>query len=167
MDVNDLLAKLKVLFAYDAETGVVTRLVARGNRAAGSKVGTRNTHGHLGVQVDGRHLGVHQVAWALHHGKWPNLDIDHRNGAGNDNRIANLRLATDSQNLRNSRNYAKKSGLPRGVTRSRRGYVARITTNPGNGASYLGTFETPTAASAAYQAAAQQHFGEFRRNDAR
>jgi hypothetical protein len=165
MAVNDLMtvSELREAFAYDPGTGVVTRLTARGNRAAGSAVGRPNNHGHLAVELCGHQTYVHRIAWALHYGEWPVRHIDHANGVPSDNRIANLRLATVSENLRNSRDYAKASGLPRGVYRSGQKFIARITKIPGAGAAYLGTYETPEGAFLAYRTAAARYFGEFRR----
>ena len=166
MGVTELLSRLSDAFSYDPETGVVTRREARGNRSAGSAVGTRSSFGHLSVQMEGRTLQVHRVAWALHYGEWPAFDIDHANGIPHDNRITNLRLATASENLRNSRPYRKRSGLPRVVTRARgRRFVARITAQPGCCAQYLGTFDTALGASDAYRFAAQSQFGAFYRGE--
>jgi hypothetical protein len=35
------------------------------------------------------------------HGRWPEHDIDHRNGVRDDNRLENLREATNAQNTQN------------------------------------------------------------------
>lgn len=155
------MTELLSLFAYDANTGVVIRLKPRGNRKAGAVVGSRTTFGHLSTEIFGRHVKVHQLAWALHFGEWPISDIDHVNGKPADNRLCNLRLATASENLRNSKPYRKISDLPRGVTKSRGRFVARITKNAGCGAVYLGTFSSVEEAASAYCRAAQKTFGEF------
>jgi hypothetical protein len=45
---------------------------------------------------------AHRVAWAIYYGHEPNV-IDHINGDRLDNRIANLRNGTQSQNCRNQK----------------------------------------------------------------
>jgi len=96
-------------------------------------------------------------------GEMPNMQIDHKNMVGTDNRWSNLRLATKSQNLANSRArkdnfsgfkgayYDKKSGKWRAQVRH-------------NGKLHsLGRFPTPREANAAYLVAASKLFGEFAR----
>jgi hypothetical protein len=87
------------------------------------------------------------------------MHTDHINGEGLDNRRANLRVATPSQNLMNrGSNKNSKLGV-KGVSPHRRRYMAMIKIN--GKSKYLGLFLTIEAASAAYQAASQQVHGEF------
>jgi hypothetical protein len=150
-------------FFLDPVSGIVSRKVARGNRKAGSIVGTKSMpFGHLTVEINKKSFLVHRVVWALYYSEWPMLDIDHINGIPDDNRIANLRLATVSQNLANSKVYKSNHLGVRGVrkvTDSR--YMARIRVM-GRGI-YLGTFPTAADASKAYTEAASKYFGEFAR----
>jgi hypothetical protein len=57
----------------------------------------------MSVMFFGQEIGVHRIAWALHYNNYPTLQIDHINGDPVDNRICNLRLATQSQNSQNSK----------------------------------------------------------------
>ncbi len=83
--------------------------------------------------------------------------VDHANGDTLDNRRANLRFATKSQNAANMRKPGRD--LPKGVTASRGRYNAKIKVQ------YkiigLGTHQTAEAAGQAYDRAAIKFFGEF------
>lgn len=102
-------SRLRELFRYDPITGILTRLTTC---HAGKPCGTLITTGHLTVWFDGRGVGVHRVAWALHSGENPAGEIDHINGDGADNRLCNLRLATSAQNNQNRRLSSRnKTGI--------------------------------------------------------
>lgn len=49
----------------------------------------------------GKQFKAHRVAWFLHHGSWPENEIDHVNGNKSDNRITNLRDAARTENCKN------------------------------------------------------------------
>lgn len=88
--------------------------------------------------------------------------VDHRNGDGRDNRIANLRICTISQNGGNSRKICSNTGF-KGVGCYRPGtrhpYNARIRVN--GKTHLLGSFATAEEAARAYDAKARELFGEF------
>jgi hypothetical protein len=76
---------------------------------------------------NGNNIRMHRLVWELVNGPVPDdMDIDHINSNRLDNRVANLRLATRSQNLAHRTGYENKTGY-RGVARRRtgryRGYV--------------------------------------------
>lgn len=103
---------------------------------------------------------IHRIVWMMIYGEHPDREIDHINGDGRDNRVENLRLATHSQNMGNSRD--RRPGR-RGSTfdKAYGKWAAQITVN--RKMINLGRFDTEEAAHAAYCEAAKKHFGEFAR----
>lgn len=107
-------------------------------------------------------LYAHHVAWAVIHGDWPSMHLDHINRDPKDNRIENLRLASNAENIRNGSVHKDNATGFKGVihNRDRAGsFVSYIYLNGKH--KRLGTFETAEAAHQAYLAAAKEHFGEF------
>jgi hypothetical protein len=100
------------------------------------------------------HTQMHQLVWRLAHGRdLPDgLEVDHINGDKTDNRIANLRPATRRLNaLNRSRRGWKKSGLPRGVYRSRTNPNRYEAILQGRRRTHIGWFDSAEEASRAYQ----------------
>jgi len=144
--------RLRELFAYEPDTGVITRLVAAGRSRSMSTVGAICDTGYLVVKVDGKKLKAHRLAWALYHGSWPKNHIDHINGVKTDNRLSNLRDVTVAQNLQNQRRpqVSNKSCEFLGVSLDKRKnlWVAQIQVN--RKGIYIGRFKTAEEAHAAY-----------------
>lgn len=158
-------ARLKELLHYDPETGLWTWLVDRPGK--GAKVGDHPAHlegsGYLQFSVDGRNYRSNRLAWLYMTGEWPARLVDHEDRDRTNDRWANLRLATRSQNKANGGVYANNSLGVKGVGTSAhmksKPYRARIQVE--GRAVHLGYFATPEQANAAYAAAAHRHFGEF------
>lgn len=117
------------------------------SKVIGKQVGGDDGHGYLMCMLMGHKAKVHQVVWLIHHGKFPTSPIDHANRNRRDNRIENLRLASDLENMQNLV-AATKPGA--GVWKSPRSgrYMARLT-HKGKKI-YLGYHDTVEAANAAF-----------------
>jgi superfamily II DNA/RNA helicase len=158
------LDRLRQVLNYDPETGVFTWRKTIGARArAGGIAGTVKEDGYRIIFVDRQRFAAHRLAWFITFGVWPKADLDHRNMQRDDNRLANLREASRSQNLCNAgaRSH-NKSGL-KGVSVKGSSFTARIKINKQE--RYLGSFKTAEEAHAAYRSAAPGLHGEFVRFD--
>ena len=144
------LERLHELLHYNPRTGLFVRKVRAGNSApVGTIAGGFNRKGYRIIRVDGRRYLASRLAWFYVHGRWPKDEIDHRNGVRDDNRLANLREASHSENQQNRRKAHKSNATGfLGVSPNEGKFRAQIKIN-GNRL-HLGNFATPQEAHAAY-----------------
>lgn len=89
--------RLRELLDYNEKTG---KFYAGSGRNFGKEVGGFHGKGYLKIALDGVTYLAHRLAWLYVTGDWPFDVIDHINGDKKDNRIANLRAVTASENIR-------------------------------------------------------------------
>lgn len=91
----------------------------------------------------------------------PTEYVDHIDGNGLNNRRENLRLASCSQNNRNTRKRSNNTSGYKGVSKvkNREKWIAQIFIDGTN--KYLGRFDTPELAYQAYCEKAKELYGEF------
>ena len=139
------------MFAYDKETGVLTRLTdIRYNAKKGMTIThVDKTTGYVSFNIKGRLYYAHRVAWFYVTKEWPDK-VDHINGVRNDNRWCNLRNGSHAQNHQNIK--AARSHNQSGFLGAHKAKDGRFTSEIIlNGVRmYLGTFATPEEANAAY-----------------
>jgi len=106
---------------------------------------------------------AHRLAWLYVTGSWPDFEVDHVNLDGTDNRWANLRLATSSQNQRNRRLQSNNTSGYKGVHKLKNNgkFLAYIKVHGKQ--KRLGIFDTAEQAYEHYVAAAEELHGEFSR----
>lgn len=171
--------RLRELLVYDESSGKLFwrercesgfsslgRCIAWNERYAGKEALTSvNGSGYRHGYVDYVTVIAHRVAWAIFHGDWPDSDIDHRSTDKLDNRMSNLRKATNAENMRNKRaRRDNKCGL-KGVcwNTSNKKWKAQISID--GKVMYLGLFDNAESAHSAYCAAAEKLHGEFARTE--
>lgn len=142
-------------FIYNPETGILY------SRHLKRPISAKTTCGYTCVYVGAKRFQGHRVAWLLHYGEWPKSHIDHINGDRSDNRIANLRECSHQQNIQNRPAFKNNKLGVKGVSMFKNLYRAQLWHN---GCFVLRKdFSTLEDASAAYQAKAQEVFGEWHR----
>ena len=165
---------LHQLLNYDPETGVLTWRARPpymfswsrqktsadvwNKRYAGTPTAVNKRSGYVSFVIHGRRVMGHIVAWAMHYGQWPTLQVDHINGNRSDNRIENLRCVTPVQNQWNSKKKCMQSGYS-----SRRGAHWHKVHNRWSASIrvHLGYFDSEGEASAAYEEAARRIQGRY------
>lgn len=118
--------------------------------------------GYRRLRLKKRQYMVHRIIYELLVGSIPSgYQIDHINGIKDDNRIENLRLATNTENGRNRGVTKNSSTGVKGVfwQDDKKKYRARIKVDGVK--KHLGYFEKIEDAAKAYKYAAILYFGEF------
>lgn len=141
-----------------SESGLVYRQdVMSGTRPikAGTQAGCKHDK-YWVITVKRRQYKVHRIIWMLHKGADFSTMVDHINGDGFDNRIENLREATDSDNRQNiSVLKNNRSGFI-GVAwqEATKRWTASIMVNGMR--KFLGYYQTPEEGFEAYQKAKRE-----------
>ena len=146
-------ARVREVLSYCPDTGILRWKVSRCGRVkAGDTAGTPDKDGYLLVTVDGKKRKSHRLAWAIHHGVWPEGQIDHINLVKTDNRLENLRDTTAAVNMQNvaKPNKRNKCGVL-GVVRQGDRFKSTLTV--GGRTLHIGTFSSAEAAHEGYLSA--------------
>lgn len=153
------------LLNYDPMTGEFTARVHRPGVRFGKALGNVDSRGYVRICIAYHRFMAHRLAWFYVTGNWPLNLIDHKDGNPANNRFDNLREADVVQNGAN-RGRMRKSAAPYKGVHFHKGHKSRpwqASIRVRGKLLYLGNFDTPEQARDAYMAAAQEHFGEFRR----
>jgi len=151
-------------FDYNQTTGHLfwKNDAALNGKMAGLRAGSTYADGYRYIRLNGgRHL-EHRIVWLLAYGALPS-QIDHANMNRSDNRLCNLRAATNGENGMNKAAQSNNTTGFKGVTfhKGMGKFQAKISRNKKR--TLLGYFSDPQSAHAAYTKAAGEIHGEFAR----
>jgi hypothetical protein len=152
------------LLSYDAQTGKLIWISTGRRVPVGTEAGWVGHHGRRYLEIDGISYFAHRIIWKMMTGRDPNPEIDHINLIRDDNRWANLREASWSENAQNRAKRRDSKNKYKGIRCDKRSgkWCARIQSKSGKRLEF-GWFASPEEAYAIYCAEATKHFGEFAR----
>ncbi len=155
--------RLREVLDYCQDSGLFLWKINKGGTARiGSLAGWKRADGYVRINVDGKLHYAHRLAWLYVYGECAVKEIDHINGDAADNRIANLRLATHSENLANQKRRVDNKAGFKGVSSLADGTYVAAVCRQGQKIT-AGYFRNPQKAGAAYLMAATRVYGDFAR----
>ena len=149
---------------YDSITGSLTwRRSPSSQIELGSEAGCFNkTIGYRVICFSNRNFYAHRIAWYLHYDQDPGeLEIDHKNGNRVDNRIENLRSATDQEQRFNSKLNSNNTSGVKGVYWDNKTCKWRAEIKYNRKKIHVGRFDTLEQAQVAIQTKREQLHKEF------
>lgn len=164
MEKNYSFEDVSQVFSYDPESGTIRwKISPRMNIHAGTVAGSVDRKGYRIIRYRNFGFKAHRLAWMLYARSWPAGQIDHINMIRDDNRIENLREATNGENKWNTLAQSNNSHGSKGVAwdAQRQRWVARIMVRGRR--MKIGRYGTREEAAQAYAAAAEKHAGKFAR----
>lgn len=96
IDHEDLLKQLD----YEPATGVFRWRVNKARVSVGTPAG-RISNGYVVIKLNQKEHQAHRLAWFYVYKRWPESQIDHKDRVRHNNRLDNLREATNKQNHEN------------------------------------------------------------------
>lgn len=155
---QEVLDVFRTQYSYNPETGLITNTKT-------NKTYTKIDNGYIvsiRVTMDNITYAIrnHRLCWFLGKGELldSSLDLDHKNNIRSDNRLDNLRKATQSDNSRNRVKRDKLVGIS--YVKSRNKYVSKISIEA-NIEKQIGYFKDEILAAKFYDSAARYYHKEF------
>lgn len=150
------------LFDYNPLSGALKWKDNHQIRFIGREAGSINHHGYRRVNLGKTKLHAHQIIWLMIYGELPPCEIDHINGERDDNRLDNLRIASQQQNQQNAGVRIDNLLGVKGVRLRPSGrYQARVKLT--DGSQSVKTFSSPIDAISWLAIQRNQSHGEYAR----
>ena len=93
-------AEVREIFDYWPDSGLLTWKIKVCRAERGDVAGSKN-RGYISIKYKQKKYPAHRLAYCHFYGEWPDQMIDHIDGDRSNNRIKNLRQATNQINQHN------------------------------------------------------------------
>ncbi|HGP0980321.1 TPA: HNH endonuclease [Klebsiella aerogenes] len=152
------------MFYYESGN-IYWKINASRNTPVGTLAGSKDkSRGYWSVHIKGKSFKRSRIIYEMHHGPIPSgMQIDHINGVTSDDRIENLRIATQSENQMNRGIMKHNSSGVRGVSWDPRKQRWRAQVQINGRCRHLGYFKEKHEAAIAAESGRRSLFGEFAR----
>ncbi len=129
---------------YDPRTGLLWWKTQNKSRKMHRPAGCLAGDGYTTMALTNKRFAAHRICWALYHQQAPDVYsvVDHLNGTRSDNRIVNLRLTTQSENIINAKLQRNSTSGFRGVSWCKSRNSWEVSINHNRNRHYLGRFAT-------------------------
>lgn len=155
---------LQTFLTYDPLTGILAwkpGLPYAKQRQAGKAAGTMSKGGYLRTSISRRMYSNNRIAWKMHYGTDPVGVVDHEDGDKLNNKIANLRDASQGKNTYNQVRRTDNTTGYKGVVFSKRRGVFVVNLKVRGVKIKSPQFNTPEAANDFVRAERERLHGEF------
>lgn len=132
------------------------------NTLVGDRAGYVDKNGYRKLSIKNKRYQEHRIIFLMHHGYLPDT-IDHIDGNPANNRIENLREATQQQNCYNSATHGRNTSGHRGVGWSKALGKWQAYVNANKKRKFLGYFEDLELAALVASEARDLYHGKFAR----
>lgn len=149
--------ELKTKLSYDPTSGMFYWVSGVPSTMIGKRAGTTDISGYRRIGINNKTYLEHRLVWLYAHGYFPTHCIDHINGVKDDNRIRNLREATNTENMENRQKQRNNTSGFIGVTwnKSKKKWQSQLMKHGKN--YFLGYFNEPEIAHEAYLKAKSEY----------
>ena len=154
---------LKLNLNYDENIGIFTRIKSNHHSVKLGDVAGTDNKGYIMISINHKKYGAHRLAWLYVYGEMPAC-IDHINGNPSDNRICNLRPASQFTNNYNAKIRKDNTSGVKGINWNSqwKKWAARISVNGYR--KFLGYFDDLELAELVVSEARLKYHGDFARD---
>ena len=154
--------EIKSVLNYNPDTGDLVWSDCLYNQIRKGKIAGNPTKlGYRDVMYKGKTYKAHRLIWLYVYGEFPDLQIDHIDCNGLNNRLSNLRLCTQFQNKLNSAKPKTNTSGYKGVCWQKRLQKWQTRCVANGKRIHLGYFTDKEEANKVYQEFAKLNHGEF------
>lgn len=156
------MADLLQVLDYFPETGVFVWKISPSQAVkAGDIAGTKHRENYVGIGYKGKLYKAHHLAWFFTYGAFPDQDVDHRDGNRSNNKISNLRLASEAENLWNRKLCTRNKSGVKGVFWYNAGQKRAAQIRKNGAKHFLGYFQNIEDAEKVVREARERLHGRF------